>query len=145
MILIDRTNFFGIEPFFAEGSWDAERWGWDEIAEMIREILESEESDEELEKRYRGKYIGITGIFGRDGKRHEEENIGEDQECEGEELCEEESVQNNDVQNKIIQETDLIDFVAEEEKKQRKKGILDRLKETVSESVKSLLERKEKK
>lgn len=143
--IAEMTNFFEIIPFLAEGTWIAERRGWDEIAEMIREILESEESDEELEKKYKGQYIGISGIFGKNGKRHEEEDIGEDQECEGEELCKEENVQNDDVQNKTIQETDLIDFTLEDEKKQKKKSILDRIKETVSESVKNLFERKEKK
>lgn len=140
--IAEMTNFFEIIPFLAEGTWIAEHRGWDEIAEMIREILESEESDEELEKRYRDKYIGITGIFGRDGRmQDEEEEINEDQEREGEE----ESVQNDDVQNTTVQKTDLIDFVLEDEKKQRRRGILDRLKETVSESVKNLFEKKEKK
>lgn len=143
--IAEMTNFFEIIPFLAEGTWIAEHRGWDEIAEMIREILESEESDEELEKRCRDKYIGITGIFGRDGRiQDEEEEINEDQEREGEE----ESVQNDDMQDTTVQETDLIDFVLEDEKKQKKqrrKGILDRLKETVSESVKGLLERKKEK
>lgn len=141
--IAEMTNFFEIIPFLAEGTWDAERRGWDEIAEMIREILESEESDEELERKYKGQYIGLSRMFRRD---EEEGEVEEEQERESEELYESDECEAEETaQNRVVHETDLIDFVVEDEKKQKKKGILDRIKETVSESVKGLLERKEKK
>lgn len=137
----EASNFFELMPFFAEGT-SKKLFGvdLDEIAEKIRKILESKNEDMKV--------------------KLEKEKINNDDICECEDIrthkneyiqnCQErseikESIKNDNMQNKIIQKTDLIDFVLEDEKKQRRKGILDRLKETVSESVRGLLERKKEK